>query len=107
MVDARVRSGRSADGDNYTKPINLGTDELSTINALVDAVCEAAGKSLRRNHDLTKPQRVRGRNRDNTVLNDLLGWQPGIALRQGIKTTYDWIAAEIERRKTGNGSHVS
>lgn len=106
-IDDCVEGLRRIMESGYTKPINLGTDELITINALVDAVCDAAGKSLRRNHDLTKPQGVRGRNSDNTVLNDLLGWQPGIALRQGIKTTYDWIAAEIERRKTGNGGHVS
>ena len=90
----------------YIEPVNLGTDELVTINALVDAVCEAAGKSLRRDHDLTKPQGVRGRNSDNTALSDLLGWQPEILLRQGIKTTYDWIAAEVERRKTENGSYA-
>ena len=101
-IDDCVEGLRRIMESGYTKPINLGTDELITINALVDAVCEAAGKNLRRNHDLTKPQGVRGRNSDNTVLNDLLGWQPGISLRQGIETTHRWIAAEIERRTTGN-----
>ena len=106
-IDDCVEGLRRIMESGYTKPVNLGTDELVTINALVDAVCEAAGKNLRRDHDLTKPQGVRGRNSDNTVLNDLLDWQPEISLRQGIKTTYDWIAAEIERRKTANGSHLS
>ena len=105
-IDDCVEGLRRIMESGYPKPINLGTDELVTINALVDAVCEAAGKDLRRDHDLTKPQGVRGRNSDNAALNDLLGWQPGILLRQGIKTTYDWIAAEIERRKTGNGSYA-
>ena len=106
-IDDCVEGLRRIMESGYTKPINLGTDELVTINGLVDAVCEAAGKSLRLDHNLTKPQGVRGRNSDNSVLNDLLCWQPGISLRQGIKITYDWIAAEIQRRKTGNGSHVS
>ena len=79
----------------YTKPINLGTEELLTVNQLVDAVCSAAGKSLKRNHDLTKPQGVRGRNSDNTILAEIIGWQPETAVREGIRYTYDWIAGEI------------
>ncbi len=79
----------------YTKPINLGAEELITVNQLVDAVCSAAGKSLKRNHDLTKPQGVRGRNSDNTILAEIIGWQPETAVREGIRYTYDWIAGEI------------
>ena len=79
----------------YARPLNLGTDELVTVNDLVDAVCMAAGKELTRRHDLGRPQGVRGRNSDNSTLADLLGWQPGTALREGIRPTYDWIAAEL------------
>ena len=81
----------------YARPLNLGTDELVTVNDLVDAVCAAAGKELARRHDLGKPQGVRGRNSDNSTLADLLGWQPRTALREGIGPTYDWIAAELTR----------
>ena len=80
----------------FRAPINLGTEELVTVNQLVDAVCDAAGKTLSRRHDLTKPQGVRGRNSDNTLLNEVLGWQPQTPLRQGIATTYAWIAAQME-----------
>lgn len=103
-IDDCIEGLRRIMDSGYTSPINLGTDQLVTINSLVDAVCEAAGKNLRRDHDLTKPQGVRGRNSDNTVLNDLLGWQPGVTLRQGIEITYRWIAAEIARSKTGSRS---
>ena len=82
----------------YTKPVNLGTDELVTINELVDAVCAASGKRLSRRHDLTKPQGVRGRNSDNTVLRKVTGWQPETTVREGIRRTYDWIAGEIAQR---------
>ena len=84
----------------YAKPINLGTEELITVNELVDSVCAAAGKSLTKRHDLTKPQGVRGRNSDNTVLAEIIGWQPEIRVAEGIKHTYDWIAGEVARRES-------
>ena len=81
----------------YNGPLNLGTDEMVTVNQLVDYVCLAAGKNLRRDHDLTKPQGVRGRNSDNARLRNILGWVPAISLEDGIKLTYDWISAELGR----------
>jgi len=82
----------------YTHPLNLGTDELVTINQLVDAVCLASGKRLTRRHDLTKPQGVRGRNSDNSLLNNVLGWLPSISLEEGINSTYSWIWDQLDRQ---------
>lgn len=81
----------------YTQPINLGSNELVTVNDLLDIVCAAAGKHLQRRYDITKPQGVRGRNSDNSLLKEILEWQPETPLREGIKITYDWINAEIRR----------
>lgn len=89
----------------YTQPLNLGTDELVTVNQLVDTVCLAAGKTLTRKHDLTKPQGVRGRNSDNNLLNSVLGWSPGITLEEGLKTTYQWIWSELQRQNRAQPPH--
>jgi len=85
-------------GSGWTKPINLGTDELVTIDELVDIVCDVAGKRLRKVYDVSKPQGVRGRNSDNTLLRQVLGWEPRIRLREGIERTYPWIWAELARK---------
>ncbi|HST09929.1 MAG TPA: NAD-dependent epimerase/dehydratase family protein [Terriglobales bacterium] len=84
---------------DYADALNLGTDRLVTINQLIDLVSNVAGKSLKKKHDPSKPQGVRGRNSDNTLLNSVLGWQPTISLEDGLKTTYRWIESEL--RKAG------
>ena len=71
------------------------TDHLVSINELADLVARIAGKTIRRTHDLTKPQGVRGRNSDNTRLRQVLGWEPCISLKQGLETTYKWIESEV------------
>ena len=80
---------------NCFTPINLGSDEMVTVNELVAAVCEAAGKRLYAEHHLTQPQGVGGRNSDNSLLAKTLGWQPQTTLAEGIKVTYDWTAAQV------------
>jgi len=79
----------------YDRPLNLGTDEMVTVNQLVELVAAAAGKRIRRRHDLSKPQGVRGRNSDNSRLRMVLNWEPGISLQEGLGPTYHWIAAQI------------
>jgi nucleoside-diphosphate-sugar epimerase len=77
--------------------LNLGTDELVTINQLVDLVAEAAGKRIAKRHNTLGPQGVRGRNSDNNLLRKVLGWEPSILLREGLAKTYPWIAAEVTK----------
>ena len=83
----------------WREPLNLGTDELITINGLVDLISSIAGKSLVKVHDLSKPQGVRGRNSDNTRLRQVLGWEPSITLAQGLVPTYRWIEAEVSKNQ--------
>ncbi len=79
----------------YHDPLNLGTDELVTINQLVDLVAGIAGKDIKKRHDFSKPQGVRGRNSDNTRLRQVLGWEPQTPLREGLIPTYRWIESEL------------
>jgi len=83
---------------DHRDPLNLGTDRLVTINELVDIVCQIAGKTLTKRHDLSGAQGVRGRNSDNTRLSQVLGWAPGITLEEGLTTTYRWIESQLARR---------
>ena len=81
---------------DYSQPLNLGTDELVTVNQLVELVAEIAGKHVVKRHDLSKPQGVRGRNSDNTKLRQVLGWEPRIALGEGLVPTYRWIESKLQ-----------
>lgn len=82
---------------DYHDPLNLGQDRLVTINQLIDIVAAIAGKEIRRRHNLTAPQGVRGRNSDNTQLRKVLGWEPAISLEEGLRRTYAWISEQIDR----------
>ena len=64
---------------------------MVSINQLVDIVEDIAGVKLERNYDLSAPKGVRGRNSDNTMIQERLGWQPSISLREGLEKTYAWI----------------
>ncbi len=78
-----------------TQPINLGSNQLVTINQLVDIIEEIAGIKLKRNYQLDAPLGVRGRNSDNTLIQQLLGWQPSITLQEGLQKTYSWIYQQM------------
>jgi len=90
---------------DYPHPLNLGSEELVTINQLVDMVAEIAGKRIRKRHDLTKPQGVRGRNSDNSKIRQVIGWEPRIPLREGLVPTYRWIEERL--RKEGRLSQTT
>jgi GDP-D-mannose 3',5'-epimerase len=77
------------------EPLNLGSDELVTINQLVDIVEDIAGIKLKRNYNLSAPKGVNGRNSDNTRIQQELGWAPSIKLREGLAKTYAWIENEM------------
>jgi len=83
------------------EPLNIGSDELVTINQLVDIVERIAGVKLKRNYKLNAPKGVRGRNSDNTLIKSKLRWAPSIPLRTGMEQTYRWIYDQAKAREEG------
>jgi len=81
------------------EPLNIGSDELVSINRLVDIVEKIAGVKLRRSYKLDAPKGVRGRNSDNTLIKQLMNWAPSIRLEDGMEKTYKWIHDEMTSGK--------
>jgi len=102
-IDDCIRGTQLLMGSDVREPINIGSDELVTINQLVDIVERIAGVRLERRYKLDAPKGVRGRNSDNTLISARLGWAPSIRLEDGMRATYNWIYEQMttmaERRK--------
>jgi nucleoside-diphosphate-sugar epimerase len=79
------------------EPLNIGSDQMVTINQLVDLVESIAGVKLRRRYVLDAPQGVRGRSSDNTLILERLGWKPSIPLEVGMERTYRWVFDQLVR----------
>jgi GDP-D-mannose 3', 5'-epimerase len=95
FIDDCLKGTRAIIESDIREPINLGSSELVTINQLVDIVEEIAGVKLRRHYNLGAPKGVNGRNSDNTRIQEYLGWEPSIRLRDGMAKTYEWIEQEM------------
>jgi GDP-D-mannose 3',5'-epimerase len=91
---------------NISEPINLGSAEMVSINQLVDYVEEIADHTLERKYDLAAPKGVRGRNSDNTLIKQYLGWEPSIPLKEGLKKTYDWIKEQMIENKGKDSKNI-
>jgi len=86
---------------DYREPLNIGSDRLVTIDEMVDIIAKIANKNIGKNHLLDKPQGVRGRNSDNTLCQQVLGWTPKVSLEEGLVPTYKWIEGEVQKSKNG------
>jgi GDP-D-mannose 3', 5'-epimerase len=86
-----VKGSRMLMESDFAEPLNIGSNELVSINQLVDIVEEIAGVKLKRKYNLSAPKGVNGRNSDNTLIQKLFHWQPSISLRDGMELTYRWI----------------
>ena len=80
----------------FAGPVNIGSEEMVTINQLVDAVADIAGKRILKRY-IAGPTGVRGRNSDNRLIRERLGWAPSMALSKGLEATYGWIEALTRR----------
>ena len=79
---------------NETGPFNIGSEEMVSINELVDIVADVAGKNITIKH-IDGPLGVRGRNSDNKLIKEKLNWDYKMSLKDGIKITYDWIEKQL------------
>lgn len=97
-IDDAVEGTRLLMGSDVSEPLNIGSSELVSINRLVDLVEEIAGVRLRRTYVLDAPLGVRGRNSDNSLVRERLGWEPTTALTDGLAATYRWIHDQVASR---------
>ncbi len=86
---------------NCDEPLNIGSDEMVSINELVDVVESISGITLKRTYNLDAPTGVRGRNSDNTRIRQVLRWAPSISLVDGMERTYRWIYDQVKARAEG------
>ena len=91
---------------DFSEPLNLGQDRMVTINQLADIIAEIAGFEIKKKH-IEGPQGVRGRNSDNTKLREVLNWEPGISLEDGLAKTYVWIEEEVKNRLSEEEKQLS
>lgn len=94
-IDECLEGVRRLMESDFAGPVNIGSAEMVTINQLAEMAMRIAGKKLRIRH-IPGPLGVRGRNSDNRVIHQKLGWVPAAPLSQGLETTYRWIAAQVE-----------
>ena len=94
-IDDCVYGTRRLFASDVAEPINIGSDELVTINQLIDIVESIAGRTFTRRYNLAAPKGVRGRSSENTLIKQKLGWAPSITLRDGMEKTYRWIREQM------------
>ena len=92
-IEGTLRLMRS----NFMGPVNIGSDEMVTINQLVNLVTEISGKKILKKH-IKGPEGVRGRNSENTLIKERLGWAPTNSLKWGLEKTYPWILEQIKSK---------
>jgi nucleoside-diphosphate-sugar epimerase len=98
-IDDCLKGTQAILASDILEPLNLGSNEIVTINGLVDIVEDIAGIKLKRSYNLKAPKGVNGRNSDNTLIKKYLGWEPGIRLRDGLEKTYAWIYDQMTEGK--------
>jgi GDP-D-mannose 3', 5'-epimerase len=106
-IDDCVLGVRKIMDSDILEPINLGSSEMVSINQLVDLVEDIAGIKLNRTYDLDAPKGVTGRNSENTLIKQYLGWEPSISLRAGLEKTYAWIYDQYVARESNSESFAA
>jgi nucleoside-diphosphate-sugar epimerase len=93
-IDECIEAVRRLMMSDFTGPVNIGSEEMVTINQLVETVARVAGKTININH-IDGPLGVRGRNSDNTLIKEKLDWTYTMSLEEGLRRTYEWISKQV------------
>ncbi len=104
-VDECIEGTRRLMDSDFAGPVNIGSDEMVTIDQLAGMACDIAGKRLRIRH-IDGPLGVRGRNSDNRLIRERLDWAPSASLRAGLEVTYPWIAEQVAARELVSALHA-
>src|SRR5215208_6574026 len=97
-IDDCLRGTELLMQSDFVEPLNIGSDEMVSIDQLVDIVEAIAGVKLVRRYNLDAPKGVRGRNSDNTLVSRVLGWVPTTPLQRGMEKTYAWVYEQVKER---------
>ena len=98
FIDECIEATRRLMDSDFIGPVNIGSEEMVTINELVETAARVAGKEVRKMHKLDAPLGVRGRNSNNDVVRRELGWDYSQTLEEGIRKTYTWIEEKINEQ---------
>ena len=95
-IDECIEATRRLMDSDFMGPVNIGSEEMVSINELVDTAAKVSGKVVRKVYKLDAPTGVRGRNSNNDVIRKMLGWDYSMTLEEGIRKTYEWIEEQIK-----------
>ena len=98
-IDDCLRGIDALMNSDYSKPVNIGSDRLVTIDEVADMLIKISSKRIVKVYDTSKPQGVRGRNADLSLVTRLLGWKPTVSLEKGLQKTYTWIEKRLQEDK--------
>jgi len=98
FVDECIEATRRLMASDFIGPVYIGSEEMVTINQLVDTAAKVAGKDVQKIHKLDAHLGVRGRNSNNDLIREKLGWDYSQTLEEGIRKTYNWIAKQVAAR---------
>jgi nucleoside-diphosphate-sugar epimerase len=96
-IDECIEATRKLMDSNCTEPVNIGSEEMVTINQLVDIAAKIAGKKITKDH-IEGPLGVRGRNSNNDLIREKLGWDYEMTLEEGMKKTYEWVRWQVSNQ---------
>jgi nucleoside-diphosphate-sugar epimerase len=91
---------------DFSGPVNIGSEEMVTINQLADLAAKAAGKTIVKKH-IDGPLGVRGRNSNNDLVREKLGWDYSMTLEEGIAKTYEWVNQQVQQSEEATAPELA